>query len=526
MKKNIFTLLSLLLISAIGFTQKKLTLDPTFGSQGVSYVSDEDYDYTNYNVFVSPVNQNILTFGYYSDGAQAGIYFAKYNADGILDNTFGQQGLLKISLDTFAFDNAIRIRQAPDNGFLILMTDSDPYLSDTTGILCITAQGEIATGFGNNGVLSATEGLIMDFDVLSDGKVLGLVNIFDDNSGELRNSFIKYTSIGGTDLSYGTNGEALIYAGINQLVKMDKAGQQYMCVGYELDPNTISPLPIMLKVNPNGSLDQTFGTGGLAYGLEAPDAWEVYPLKSLTLKDGSILMEGFLYNGDTEEYGSFVSKFNANGTPSSSFGINGYLVLEEQFVPELYNQSLQLLSTDKILLTKTLNDGNNDYISVKLYNLNGVLDDTFGDGGEQSIYIEEQESTTFSTTMNNKGNLIVVGDVTDEVGYYNAAVSRFTIDGLAVNTNENVSIKGVTLSPNPVQHYTNINFEISEAQTFSIALYDLQGKMVQQFQNTAFNTAGKQTLTLNINANLPQGEYILCLTNAQNQNTTLKLVKN
>ncbi len=76
----------------------------------------------------------------------------------------------------------------------------------------------------------------------------------------------------------------------------------------------------------------------------------------------------------------------------------------------------------------------------------------------------------------------------------------------------------LTTSPNPFTHHTNITFELSQAQTVSLAVYDVTGKLVQQLVNQEGLEAGEYQFLFEGSGLLP-GMYFCSLRTAEEEVT-------
>jgi hypothetical protein len=83
------------------------------------------------------------------------------------------------------------------------------------------------------------------------------------------------------------------------------------------------------------------------------------------------------------------------------------------------------------------------------------------------------------------------------------------IESLIFNTNS------ITVFPNPVDTYLNIDFEITEAGNIDISIFDFTGRKVQTLINNSYSN-GNYTITSNIE-NLSSGFYFISISDGTNK---------
>jgi len=131
---------------------------------------------------------------------------------------------------------------------------------------------------------------------------------------------------------------------------------------------------VLLRYNPNGTLDTSFGEGGKVFAATSPlneDANAV-ALQS----DGKIVVGGTLYSPVTLSNDFLFVRFNVNGTLDTTFGNNGVTAIN-QGATDIIN-AVAIQADGKIVGVGKTSDG--DRAAVVRLNLNGSLDTTFSGG--------------------------------------------------------------------------------------------------------------------------------------------------
>ncbi len=91
------------------------------------------------------------------------------------------------------------------------------------------------------------------------------------------------------------------------------------------------------------------------------------------------------------------------------------------------------------------------------------------------------------------------------------------------NTYSPVSAGIKQFFPNPVTDLAHLRFSLPEAAYYTIALYDLDGKLVQTYRNNQFLNPGSYTEDLDFTS-ISSGAYLLYIFNGT-ERSALKVIK-
>ena len=173
---------------------------------------------------------------------------------------------------------------------------------------------------------------------------------------------------------------------------------------------------VLLRYLPNGSLDSTFGKGGIATTTFNTDAL-VLPYSLALQSNGQIIAAG---GGE----GVFaVERLNTNGTLDATFGTGGQVLTTFTTGLEATAHAVLVQPNGKILLagvdTISGYHGGSTFPALARYNSNGTLDSTFGSGG------------TVVATGSDVATAIVGLDATGDIFVADyAGVSEFSPSGI------------------------------------------------------------------------------------------------
>ena len=79
-----------------------------------------------------------------------------------------------------------------------------------------------------------------------------------------------------------------------------------------------------------------------------------------------------------------------------------------------------------------------------------------------------------------------------------------------------ISETAALIYPNPIVSETTLEYTLSQAETISITLYDVSGKLIRTFLSSEEKEAGDHKQTLNFDG-IATGNYVLKLSNGSGQ---------
>ncbi len=192
------------------------SIDNTFGENGLFLnpeIPNEDYQRNSANPIITPDNSIIVSGYVYTNDDNIGILTIKIKPDGTLDDTFADAGVY----NTFLVDySSVRAGVVKDDNSIVLCGGGNNTSSDFSGMITkLSANGELDTSFGNNGYGECFNGgqdtIVTYYDaILVNDKILVTGDILDLDSWA-RSTVITKLNLDGTgDDSYGENGTMII----------------------------------------------------------------------------------------------------------------------------------------------------------------------------------------------------------------------------------------------------------------------------------------------------------------------------
>jgi uncharacterized delta-60 repeat protein len=348
------------------------------------------------------------------------LFINRFNADGTPDNSFGQNGSKNLNI----LATGVSYFQ-PDGKTIVLSYSTS---NDLDIVLArYLPDGSPDPSFGNGGVVTTDLGgnespYRVTFQ--TDGKIVIAGASRDENGSDL--IVVRYNPDGSLDGSFGTGG----YTKINldnedgpQAIAVGPDGKIVVGVSGYLFPPDFSYVYFdiyFVRFNPDGSLDQGFADQGkfLFYRSFTPD----YISSMQILNNGKILFSDFLSINNQGGYRSSLYRFNTDGTTDTDFGDNGKVSCDVG--------SMVLQPDQKILLAgqRPNSQGNLDFTLTR-FNENGTIDPTFGTNGQTITSFTGLDNRVAAALLS--GNtLFVAGSGTQKSGAGVGIIANFKIDDI------------------------------------------------------------------------------------------------
>jgi uncharacterized delta-60 repeat protein len=311
--------------------------------------------------------------------------------------------------------------------------------------LAQAADGDLDPTFGTGGTImtdiSRSTDLANAVAIQSDGKlvVVGQTYKNNDYTGE---DFVvtRYNTDGTLDNSFGRGGKVRTdfpgLAAVPSAVVIQADGK-IVVAGGAFPLFTFLGNFELVRYNPNGSLDRSFGNGGIVTTVfpEGSYAFDV------TLQpDGKIVAAGTVFvdfiPGEASNTDFALARYNSDGSLDTSFG-NGGTVMTDFFGNEDDAFSVLIQPDGKIVAVGSANNPVSfyDFAAVR-YLSNGTIDTTFGVAGKVSTDFGDQNfDRARSATLQADGRIVAAGfAISQNGGVQNFAVARYTSNGILDTT--------------------------------------------------------------------------------------------
>jgi uncharacterized delta-60 repeat protein len=281
-------------------------------------------------------------------------------------------------------------------------------------------------------------------------------------------------------------------------------GTKIIAVGQAITAPTFDNDFALVRYLADGSLDPTFGTGGIVttdFGTQLGSA-EV-AMSVVVQSDGKIVVGG--ESGDSFEGSFTLARYNDNGTLDANFGTGGKVITDLGSHGGSVGQ-IQLQTDGKILVAGGTYDGHHFDFELARYNTNGSLDTSFSGDGKVTTSLVSGDDRATSVVIQPDGKIIVGGwaliSEFDANAAHEFALIRYNANGSVDTTfgdagvvlteiglwSEGMSVK-VQADGKVVIAGTTINADLT-SRDFAVARYNPDGSLDREFGGT--NTLGNE----------------------------------
>ena len=368
------------------------TSDTSFGTGGRTINDVAGLADSSENVAIAS-NGAIVVVG----SAAADFAIACYNSNGSPDAAFGVGGQTTTDFGA-STDHAYALSIDSSGRFVVAGVAGDDF-----ALARYTSDGNLDTSFGTAGTTTTDfagyNDLASSACIDSNERILvaGYANDGSDDDFALA----RYNSDGTLDTSFGTGGKITTdFAGNNDqanAMAIDSSGRIVVVGGSGDDFG-------LVRYNADGSLDTTFGTGGMVI----TDFWGNSDCATAVAIDasGRLLVAGYASDGSDDDFA--LARYNSDGTLDTSFGTGGKITTDFAGNNDQAN-AMAIDSNGRIVIAGRASvDGNNDF-AVARYYADGNLDTTFGSGGKPTGDYALGSDVANALSLDSSGRIVVAG---------------------------------------------------------------------------------------------------------------------
>jgi uncharacterized delta-60 repeat protein len=193
----------------------------------------------------------------------------------------------------------------------------------------------------------------------------------------------------------------------------------------------------IIRLNPNGKPDTTFGAS--ASGKVVVSMGSVSGAQALEIDENhKIVAAGYAVNSG--QYDFVIVRFNPNGSLDTSFGVGGRVVIPAPGNDFDGVNDVVIDQNNKIIVVGDVEDGTtNDFIAIRL-NQNGSLDSSFGINGRSLISMSSgsaRKGVAHSVDIDQSGKIVIGGIAYSSSDIVSFAIARLNPNGGIDNTFDN-----------------------------------------------------------------------------------------
>lgn len=294
--------------------------DPTFSYDGIATTLINTGGVVCYGSVLQDDGKIILAgFGSFITGTNGIV--VRYTEDGALDNSFGTGGKVQLALgpNGLAITN---VALQPDGKIVC----SGMYHNGTDGdmmVLRLNSDGSYDTDFSTDGVayydLNNSNDVFWDLAVQDDGKIVA-VGTTENLASEKEFVVARFNSDGSLDNSFSSGGYTEIdFANLDNDATSIKIHDNQIFVAGKCNNGSLIVMTCA-KLNSDGTMDQSFGSSGKM--LIPFYSGSVAGANGICIQpDGKVLLAGYADAGIFKEFA--VARLNTDGSLDISFGTGG-----------------------------------------------------------------------------------------------------------------------------------------------------------------------------------------------------------
>jgi len=417
---------------------KVITEFPSCTGFGVEHVNEVAMAPGSKIVVASWCNQ---TMDDWVDSTARDLLIVQYNADGSLDAGFGSGGILihdfdATPTDDYRSDDFLNDLAVQPDGKIVAVghsyqgrhfqtTPPPAPSSDRYFLARFTESGSLDPSFGSGGIVTGTTGSWdSNLDVVSlqnDGKIVSVGHLLSYGS-PTQTAVFRFTSAGAPDVSFTSTGSMVValppdvasFSAYDLAVQSD--GKILFVGTAQLGPESYATL--LIRVLPNGSMDSTFGSGGIARTSLAG-----FGRQMAIQPDGKIIV-----GSSSGIEPARVLRFNPDGSLDTGFGLGGVAQGFGFSGGDYALEDVALAADGKVVVGGYFNAGAGTPQRFGLARLNddGSLDTTFGTGGAVMTPVQDM-AAIYGLVIQPDQKIVAAGVTALTGGAQDYALARYRV---------------------------------------------------------------------------------------------------
>lgn len=474
---------------------------------------------------------------------------------GDLDSTFGINGL--VLTDFGSSDESIRGLAIQPDGKIVAGGISNLGGTDDFGLGRYDSNGALDSSFSGDGLLTTPFGITIDqahaVAIQADGRIVAAGSTYDGAQYDF--ALARYDSTGTVDGTFGTGGKVITDFGLSltdraYAVAIQPDGRIVLAGYYNLDF-------AVARFNTDGSLDNSFSGDGKVttdFGVGYDEA------NSMTLQpDGKIVVAGGASNGSNEDFA--IARFNADGTLDNSFDSDGR-VTKAFGANDDHGFAVAVQSDGRIVVAGYSHNGADADFALARYNTDGSLDSSFSSDGQLTCDFAAGDDHAHAIAIQSDGGILVVGFSSGDFALARYDISgtpdsTFSVDGkltsdfgfseygyaARIQADGKIIVAGMShngsytdfalarylsglnvgvvefskensaplIYPNPITETAILEYALTNEETITIQLTDIQGRTLTTIVDSEQQSAGEHQQPITLPQSLPAGNYVIII---------------
>jgi len=443
-KSSFLSLALFLLVMPLLAVSKPGDLDITFADNGIQVTEIS----TGRDVATSVALQldgKIVVAGFSNGEAgmngMYGFVVIRYNSDGSIDFSFGENGIAFINIGT-GNSQASSVLIQPD-GKIIVVGSTAVSNGKNIAVVRYTKSGQLDHNFGDKGVITTSIGSGYEYAAGAalqlDEKIVVAAHFYNGKDNDI--AVLRYNIDGTLDTTFGASGIIKTSVGLSDdeaqgiIIQPD---EKIVVAGSSRNTRNYYDIAAV-RYNTDGTLDTTFGiNGSVTTAIKYYYQTDTQRIGKLAYKDdhaagialqpdGKIIIVGYSYaDFAVVRYlptGKLDETFHGDGISTTSVSPAKDEARDVIIQPDgkivIIGKSLGSLGVDKTLGSSFMD------IAVVRFNSNGILDSTFGMAGHITTLIGLRDDVANAVVIQPDRKLIVTGY--SKTSNYNFAVLRYDL---------------------------------------------------------------------------------------------------
>jgi uncharacterized delta-60 repeat protein len=429
-----------------------LSADPAFGTDGVLAVNANEAGHDRFISVEVAADGSVFASGFTDagDGDHA-FLVSKFTADGALDETYGDGGSAIVNVAAGGGDAEVaRGLVVGDDGSVTVAGPTEPISGEAeaddadAAVVRLDPTGAPDASFGDGGiaVFDLGAGKAVDAETYladnpwglaaRDGGYVMLASTPNQEADRVDTDFaiVGITADGALDEAFGDGGTVVVDVDATvdnaRNVEVDDQGR-IVTAGYSRDGDGIVS-PTVIRLTPDGTLDETFGDGGVANHIVLDSVTEAY---NVAFQGDAYVISGYGRSADEETVDQVTYRFTADGAWDESFGDGGVTRIDFAGQDDRGRNVTTLPDGCIVVVGSGKLDEDNLDALVVLLDPDGAPVTTFGDEGRLLVDLGGVNDAFYGVDLGDDGSTVYVagyrGAADDTEGDFDdAALFRLT----------------------------------------------------------------------------------------------------
>jgi len=371
-------------------------LDVTFDSDGKVVTPVGSYDNVGFSVALQTDGKIVVAGSCYNPTIDFAV--VRYNSDGSLDTTFDSDGKVITPVGSSTDYPTSTVLQVDEK--IVVGGYSSNGSNFDFAVVRYNSDGSLDTTFDSDGKVTTPIGSSQDYGqqiaIQADGKVVHGGSSWNGSNNDF--AVVRYNSNGGLDNTFGSGGKVTTPIGsLDDQANSVAIQTDGKIVVAGFSNNGSFEDFALVRYNSDGSLDNTFGSGGkvtTSFGSS-----NVRGESMMLQADGKIVVGGG--NSDFA-----VARYNSDGSLDNTFDTDGKVTTTIGTTD--YGSSVALQADGKIVVAGYAQGTNFDFAVVR-YNSDGSLDTSFDSDGKLTTPIGSGQDYAYSVALQQDGKIVVAG---------------------------------------------------------------------------------------------------------------------